>query len=138
MLTDAARLIDPSPRRRVACKATEKGDDRLSHSSMELPHAHAELRGLRPGLCRRVIVTALALTCVAAVRLAPGTAQGQSRALDDGRQWLEPTSPPATSGLVRGAAASALNQTALAETLLRSVIRAHPASEESEPGARDP
>lgn len=53
-----------------------------------------------------------------------------SRALDDGRQWLDsgalptPTAPP----LLRAAAANALNQAAASESLLLRIVRSRPVS----------
>ena len=71
----------------------------------------------------------------AALSIASGCRTGEiapdSRALDDGRQWLDagalpgPTAPP----LLRAAAGSALNQTAASESLLLSIVQSQPRSD---------
>jgi predicted aspartyl protease len=61
--------------------------------------------------------------------VSPRSAGGiQERELDDGRQWFElwTTLSATTPALLRGAAASAFNESAIAEAFLRSVIRSQP------------
>ena len=80
----------------------------------------------------RALVTAVLLPTVsfAAACRSPRTAP-EDVALDDGRQWLEPraTVTPASPALLRAAAASAVNQVTVSESLLQQVIRTQPASD---------
>ena len=61
----------------------------------------------------------------------PGDVVPQDSAIDDGRQWLDgraaptPESPP----LRRAAAANALNQVTVSESLLQAIIRSQPTSD---------
>jgi predicted aspartyl protease len=73
-----------------------------------------------------ILLSVLASYGFTAAQSAPDT-----QALDDGRQWLESRSlpTPMAPALVRAAAASARNQSAVSESLLLSIVRAQPASD---------
>jgi hypothetical protein len=73
----------------------------------------------------------LTVVCVAIPSFGQRALSSSGAAIDDGRQWFEPSAEiAAVSGIRRGALATAFNETR-AETLLRAIIQAKPGSDDA-------